>query len=158
MKYKVDVKGIEKGLATKVFVKTFRGESLMYLGSMPKYPKHHWCLGVGTVYRVKKGENVDLVYINFGKYTREILVINNHARRQIYTLKRGQLATYYGFYRMYKNKKGKVFSKFYAQGFNAWYVPKTMDIKRYDTTDLEHLENEQETDLSSFIDEIMKGV
>lgn len=50
MKYKVDVKGIEKGLATKVFVKTFRGESLMYLGSMPKYPKHHWCLGVGNMH------------------------------------------------------------------------------------------------------------
>jgi len=112
--------------------------------------------GIGRVTHVEKGETMDIVCINFGRtYSRRILVIYNHARRQIYNLKRGQLATFFGEMKLYK-EDGKTKVVFLAKGFNAWFVPKMLDIKKYDSDTIEELTEENETDLLNFLDEVLK--
>ena len=44
-----------------------------------------------------------------------------------------------------------------AYGFNAWYVPKSLDIKNeeYDLDTIEELTKDNETSVLNFLDEIM---
>lgn len=128
-------------------------ETLLFLGT-PKNDDKTYCLGVGTVTTIKKGEEFDLVGMDFGRgYTREIYVKNNHARRQIYTLKKGQLAWFYGFMKVYviDNKRK---STLYAKGFQGWFVPKNMDIIKIDPEDIETLTKSKESKIN-FIDELI---
>lgn len=112
-------------------------------------------IGIGKVMRVYKGEKLDLVYMNFGgKYNKKIVVFHNHARRQVYTLKRGQLATLYGYIRFYTENEQTKYSM-YANGFHAWYVPKAFDIKNYDSDMLDQLTQENETSMLDFLDNII---
>ena len=108
---------------------------------------------------VQHGEILDKVEMNFGYHKREILVYDNHARRQIYTLKRGHLAWFYGISKtiLVEGKSKKIFT---ARGFQAWYVPKMLDIKHYDLdtiTDLEKDQEESAQTLVNFIDDLLKG-
>ena len=131
-------------------------EALLFLGPPKEDKEKNFCIGVGIVKKIEKGENFDLVKMDFGRgYWRDIVVRMNHARRQIYTLKVGQLAWFFGFMKVYlKDKKRKAY--FFARGFQGWYVPKNMDIKKLDPNEVEELTKENESKLD-FIDELLKG-
>lgn len=131
-------------------------ETLLFLGTPKEENDFTICIGVGLVKTIQKGEDFDLVGIDFGRgYSREIYVKNNHARRQIYTLKKGQYAWFYGLMRCYKDgKKNK--SCLYAKAFQGWYVPKNMDIVKVDPNEIEKLTQESESKIN-FIDELLKG-
>lgn len=127
-------------------MKTLSGDSIFVFGC--DKDKFYTCVGIGTVVKIQKGDELDIVYMFFGKKTRQIVVKHNHARRQIYSLKRGQLAWFYGTYKNYGNKV-----HLYAKGFQAWYVPKAIDIKNYDLDSIEEMEKTQETDMINFLDQ-----
>lgn len=132
-------------------------EALLFLGQPKEYKDKNYCLGVGIVKVIQKGEEFDLVGMDFGRgYSRQIFVKLNHARRQIYTLKRGQLAWFFGYLKVYREKDGKPKSVLFAKGFQGWYVPKNMDIKKIDPNEIDKLEEENESKLN-FIDELLKG-
>lgn len=143
----------------KNIVRCFRSETLFLFGIDSRNTKYRWCLGVGRVCKIQQGENFDLVYINFGrKYAREIIVQYNHARRQLLTLKCGQLATFYGKLKII-TEEGKNYPTmiFYAIGLQAWYVPKAMDIKRMDLETYERIQMEEEKSMLNLIDELIQG-
>lgn len=138
-------------------VRCFTSETLFIFGINNDNTKYRWCLGVGRVCKIKQGENFDLVYINFGrKYAREIIVQYNHARRQLLTLKRGQLATFYGKFSFWANEQGETRSVFYAIGLQPWYVPKAMDIKQMDLETYEKMQLEEEKSMINLIDDLLK--
>lgn len=139
-------------------VRCFRSETLFIFGINSENTKYRWCLGVGRVCKIKQGENFDLVSINFGRnYAREIIVQYNHARRQLLTLKSGQLATFYGKFKIYKNEQGETRTVFYAIGLQPWYVPKAMDIRQMNLESYEKIEQEEETEMLKCIDELLGG-
>lgn len=138
-------------------VRCFRSETLFIFGIDSANTKYRWCLGVGRVCKIQQGESFDLLYLNFGrKYAREIIVQYNHARRQLLTLKKGQLATFYGKFKLYKNEQGQTRTVFYAIGLQAWYVPKAMDIKAIDTDAFDKIEKEQEKEMLEKIDKLFE--
>lgn len=118
------------------------GESLVLFGTSTHNGKNYrifW--GIGEVYRITKGEKSDMVYINFGiwknRRPRLIIIYGNHARRQVLTLKRGQMCQVYGICRFYKEKvetkageKDGIKMGLFAQNILGWYVPTVMDIKK----------------------------
>lgn len=131
-------------------------ESLLLMGAPKQGNDKTFCLGVGIVKTIQKGEEFDLVGIDFGRgYARDIYVKNNHARRQIYTLKKGQLAWFYGYMKFY-TINGKATSTLFAKGFQGWFVPKNMDIIKIDPEDIETMTKENESKIN-FIDELIKG-
>ena len=131
-------------------------ETLLFLGTPKEQNDMTICLGVGVVRTIQKGDEFDLVGIDFGRgKPREIFVKSNHARRQIYTLKKGQYAWFYGEYKCY-NDNGKTKSCMYAKAFQGWYVPKNMDIIKLDPNEIDKLTQENESKIN-FIDEILKG-
>lgn len=139
-------------------VRCFRSETLFIFGVDSQNTKYRWCLGVGRVCKIKQGENFDLLYLNFGrKYAREIFVQYNHARRQLLTLKRGQLATFYGKFKIYADEEGKQHTVLYAIGLQAWYVPKALDIKQMDLETFEKVQLEEEKSMINLIDELVGG-
>ena len=139
---------------TSNITRCFKQETIFVFGSSVGTTNYRWCLGVGRVCKIKQGENFDLLYLNFGKFKREIIVQNNHARRQLLTLKCGQLSTFYGKFKYYKNEKGETKCIFYAIGLQAWYVPKALDIKRMDLETYERIQLEQEKSMINLIDEL----
>lgn len=144
--------------STKNIVRCFYSETLFIFGVTTDNTKYRWCLGVGRVCKIKQGENFDIVFINFGRqYSREIIVQYNHARRQLLTLKVGQLATFYGKFKIYKDEKGTTKTIFYAIGFQAWYVPKAMDIKQIDLATFEKVKQEEENEMFDIIEELIQG-
>lgn len=119
-----------------------KDESLM-LFSYSTYngKKYRLFYGIGIVYRVVKGDKQDLVYINFGLFKghkpRLVVVFENHARRQVSTLKKGQVCQVYGMCRNYmthfelKNKETKgIRLGLYARALLGWYVPTMLDIRK----------------------------
>ena len=144
-----------------------RDESLM-LFSYAYHNKKRYRLfyGIGKVYRVVKGEKQDLIYINFGvfkeKRTRLVVAFENHARRQIMTLKRGQVCQVYGVCRYFTTKinlrgvetKG-VRLGLYAIAINGWYVPTMFDIRKMPTnTDLV-APSEKEQELQDMFEDVL---
>lgn len=106
-----------------------QNESMMLFGKPENRQNRRMVVGIGIVCKVQKGDTMDIVKMNFGRhYSRTIYVQHNQARRQIYTLKRGQPAWFYGFMQIYM-EDGKPKASFFARGFQAWYVPKMLDIK-----------------------------
>ena len=137
------------------------GETLMTFGKWFKQTRYTTFVGIGKVTKVRKGDKLDIVNINFGRiYARELLVYDNHARRQIYTLKRGQYTWVIGYMRKELDKETKEYKTIMlAYGFQAWYVPKTLDIKNeeYDLDSIEELTKDNETSMLTFLDEITGG-
>lgn len=141
----------------RTLVRCFRSETLFLFGLTSENTNYRWCLGVGRVVKIKQGENFDLLYINFGrKYAREIIVQYNHARRQLLTLKCGQLATFYGKFKIWQ-EQGETKSLFYAIGLQAWYVPKALDIKQMNLEEYEKIKLEEEKSMVNLIDELLGG-
>ena len=138
------------------FVKRLKGESLFIFGEEEDKTHQVLCLGVGRVTYVQKGKEMDLVKINFGRhYARKIIVKHNHARRQIFSLVKGQLAWFYGSMKVYTTEDG-IKTWLFAKGFQPWYVPKVMDIKHYDTDTFEELKQEEEKDMLHYLDLLTK--
>lgn len=157
-----DELSINKFVEAKKTVRCFANESLIIMGNDISMP-YRWCMGVGTCTKIIKGNDFDLVYINFGRsYGREIIVRDNHARRQLLTLKRGHLTTFIGKFNIYTDKKGQLRVIFYAIGLQDWYLPIAADFKQLKkdskTTDFfdSQLSLEEETDYSHFIDDLIK--
>lgn len=131
-------------------------ETLFFLGAPKEENDFTICVGIGLVKTIQKGDDFDLVGMDFGRgYTREIFVKNNHARRQIYTLKKGQYAWFYGLMKTYR-QDDQLKMSFYAKAFQGWYVPKNMDIIKVDPNEIDKLTEENESKIN-FIDELLKG-
>ena len=131
-------------------------ETLLFFGTPLEEKDFTICLGVGLVKAIQKGQEFDLVCMDFGRgYSREIYVKNNHARRQIYTLKKGQYAWFYGLMRCLRIN-GKTNTTLYAKAFQGWYVPKNMDIKQLDPNEIDKLSQENQSKIN-FIDELLNG-
>ena len=134
-----------------------KNESLLILGKSTDDPNKRWCIGVGRVSFINHGEKMDIVGMNFGRsYSRQIVVVHNQARRQVYSLKKTQLAWFYGFIKVY-NLDGEIKTQFFARGFQPWYVPKALDIKNFNFDSVDALEKENETSMLNFIDDLLKG-
>lgn len=146
-----------------------KGESLMFFGVAKSNNKNYrLCWGVGSVAKIEHGDKCDCVYMKFGlsKKFKQIIVIHNQARRQIMTLKRGQVATFYGMSKIwtftYETPTGKHYSKrkvvLYAFGFQAWYTPRAVEIKKEwgDNEDIDTMETQTEEDLMNFLDQFGK--
>ena len=130
-------------------------ETIWFLGTPLEDNDFTVCVGIGLVKTIKKGDDFDLVGMDFGRgYTREIYVKNNHARRQIYTLKKGQYAWFYGLMKCYK-LNGHSKSCLYAKAFQGWYVPKNMDIIKVDPNEIDKLTEENESKIN-FIDKLLE--
>ena len=145
-----------------------KDESLM-LFSYSQHNKKRYRLfyGIGVVYRVVKGEKQDLIYINFGIFrehpTRLVVAYENHARRQLLTLKRGQVCQVYGICRYYKAdveingfKTKGIRLGLYARGILGWYVPKMMDIKKMPINEDIVAPTENEEEVMDFLGELEK--
>lgn len=134
---------------------TFKNESIMVFDPPENMP-YRMCLGIGRIQKVLKGEGLDIVYMRFGRrYARRIIVIDNHARRQVYTLKRGQMATFFGYFQVRKDDEGNINTLFFSMNFQAWFVPKALDIKSFNVEDIEELDKQEES--MTLIDEILEG-
>ena len=150
-----------------------KDESLMLFSySMHNHKRYRMFYGIGVVYRVVKGEKQDLLYVNFGifkeKKTRLVVVYDNHSRRQLLTLKRGQVCQIYGLCRyfttdiMLNGQKTKgVRLGLYAKGINGWYVPTMLDIRKMpineDLSDPTEKEEEIQQTLEDVLNEFMTG-
>ena len=135
-------------------VHNFKYEALFTFGSYEQYPMCQRCFGIGRVVRIEKGDKFDIVKITFGRNTsRQLIVISNHARRQILTLKRGQYCIFLGHYRLAKSpfNQGEKIWMFYAHMLQGMYVPKMVDIRNYDGADLDTVEKEES--LLNFLDQ-----
>lgn len=139
-------------------VRAPKHETLFMLGVPKGKENYNMVVGIGLVRRIEKGEEFDLVGMDFGSgFIRDIYVKNNHARRQIYTLKKNQYAWFYGVMHFWYDKENnKSTISMFAKAFQGWYVPKNMDIKKLDPGEIEKLTEENESKIN-FIDELLKG-
>ena len=136
-------------------LKGSKNESLIFFGKSEHEQRYCLVLGVGRVTSIKTGDKFDWVKINFGRhYARNIVVKNNHARRQIYTLKKGQLAWFYGYYATITNEKGEIESIMYAIGFQGWFVPRQFDINKIDTDLPQPVDEQDQQEMEQTINEL----
>lgn len=100
---------------------------------------HKWFIGIGKVVKILKGDEFDIICVNFGRgiaeeVLRKIIVKSDMARKQIATIKINQYADFFGDYVgvKLKQKDGtyKYESSFIAYAIRGWYVPRAYDIKR----------------------------
>lgn len=143
--------------------KMIPNESIMFYGDVVMNKQcFKMFQGIGVVYRVVKGEKLDLVYVRFstlaGQFPRIVIVINNRARRQIATLKRGQVCQVYGMCRYspyeYEGKK-RIRLALYAEAIIGWYVPTTLDIKKLPPNEDIANASDKEKDLMENYDELL---
>ena len=155
------------------YMEHLKDELLMLFGySWNNGKRYRLFYGVGIVYRIVKGDKYDFVLMNFGlfkgKKLRKIVIFENHARRQLLTLKKGQMAQVVGICRYgvidieLKGKPAlgqKLF--LYGKALQGWYVPTMLDIRRLpinedlvEPTEKEEKEMEQYEDI---LEEFMNG-
>lgn len=108
-----------------------------------------YVVGWGIVNKVKKGEEYDVVLVNFGSgRSMKVFCKSEIARKQVYTLTKTHPVEVVGLYAKVKRKRedGKTVyvSGIYADFINGWYVPKSFDIKKINNEDLETLTEERE--------------
>ena len=138
-------------------------ESLIYLGGTEIGKQTTMCFGVGSIVKIEKGKNYDLVVMNFGRrINRKIFVKSPMVRKQIIGLKKNELSWFYGFRKLYFSKVDKqnhrtVETCFFAKGFQPWYVPKAFDIK-IDPNEIDNMTNETEKEIKFIDDLIKKGI
>ena len=106
----------------------------------------------GVLMQISKGEEFDVLTVKTSDAKKEcyksVLVYNNHARRQIYTCRKGQSLISYGLSALreieitYRGKKRRVMKRFFwANMIQGMYVPKSLDIKH----DVDYQENQVDT-------------
>lgn len=150
-----------------------KGESLMLYGwDELREKKYRPFFGIGIVRKIVKGEKGDMVYINFGMsirhFHRKVYVYENHARRQILTLKKGQVCMIYGVC-LYQTRKRTINGErkkvldvvLFATGMQGWYVPTMVDIRKMPTNDEILNPNEEEFEeeeiAKDILDQFMEG-
>ena len=124
-------------------------------------------LATGVVMKIRKGDKLDLVTIKVGLTCINVVASLNHARRMVMSLKRGHICQVYGYCRINfgewtdkrTNKKRRGFiHRYYAEGFQDWYLPRSADLRAIGVGDTEPLtkENEEMVELN-WEDINMKG-
>ena len=144
-----------------------KDESVMLFSySIHNHKRYRMFYAIGTVYRVVKGDKQDLLYMNFGLFkerkTRLVVVYDNHSRRQLLTLKRGQICQVYGLCRyfttdiMLNGKKTKgIRLGLYAKGINAWYVPTMFDLRKMPTNEDLSSPTEKEVEIQETLEDVL---
>lgn len=123
---------------SSIFIHTTARDNLLII---PSVIRHARCfLGIGRVMKISRGKEFDLVTMNFSLFRakyRTIIVFDNHARRQIFGLKKGEFAWTYGILKRYKDKHKETQKLVWHYAligymFDPVYTPKSIDIKRYE--------------------------
>lgn len=129
-------------------------ESLMTFGKLTN--RGAPAFGIGLVSKVvKTDKGYDVVYMNFGKFDRPVIVWEYNARKQLVTLSRNKYAMFYGFVRNAKTEKRNRLV-IYARALQGWYVPTQFDIqKKYKEFEFDQ-ENEQDVEFKEFMEDIME--
>lgn len=148
-------------------LRALNGEMIMLCGDVStsdKAKNYRMAFGIGYVIKISHGESFDLVYMSFGGPTRKLMVIDNRARRMILTLKRGQLAMFTGYGRIYTatydDGTKKRHWQFYAVGLQGWYVPKMLEIRKAKNDPDNQIEEMSVNDTESmiaFLDQFNEG-
>ena len=139
---------------------------MLFSYSTHNHKRYRPFYGVGIVYRVVKGDKQDLVYINFGLFptnrTRLVVVYDNHSRRQLLTLKRGQVCHVYGMCRYFTTdvevngvKTKGVRLGLYAKGIQGWYTPTMLDIRRMPPNEDIVAPTEKEEELQQTFEDVL---
>ena len=145
------------------------GESLLFFNTQKLHDKkYRQFYGIGKVFRVVKGEKQDLIYVRFSVLPtakiRLVVAYDNHARRQVLTLKRGQVCQIYGVSREFttdfispetQEKKKVVRLGLYASGILGWYVPTMIDIKRMPINEDLVAPSEKEEEMQDKFEEVL---
>ena len=110
--------------------------------------------GIGKVVKISKGDKLDIVLVKFGNRLQNVIASYNHPRRQVMTLKKGNLVTIYGVMRVclitVDGKDGKPHKhlkrSIYAWGLMNWYVPMVADLRAIGKGDTEELDKNIEAE------------
>lgn len=128
-------------------VKCLWGESFMLI---PLLQPQYIFFGIGKVIRIVKDRDFDIVQVmpkpcfqGEVSHLRNVVITGNHARRQLLTLKCGQVAMFYGraFLKWQDMQKDDGTIKkirrwhFIALALQGWYVPTSFDIKKAEKED-----------------------
>ena len=134
-------------------VKSSYGGTILFNSNVKINGKiYRWFIGWGQVLKISKGDKLDIVLVKFGERAYNVVATRNHPRRQVMTLKRGYLATVFGYSRVHyvdvKNRKGEPIkakrTHLYAWGFQGWYVPLIADLRAIGKGDTEELSEKDE--------------
>lgn len=164
----------EQNVLPKTYgVEHIANESIIFFGKAEyKRKSYRMFYGIGYVYRVVKGEKCDLIYINFGMFPnmrpRLVVALDNRARRQTLTLKRGQLCQVYGLCRNYTTyfeyngeQHKRVRMGLFARGLNGWYIPTMLEINKMpvneDVVEISENEKKLEDLFEDVLDSFMNG-
>ena len=167
--------GLVENIKNAPPIQNIHGETLMLFESARyKGKTYRHFFGIGKVFRVVKGDHQDLVYIRFGALEtfrpRLVIVYDNHARRQVLMLKRGNYVELFGLCRVFTKhyvdkttgeQKKTTKMGLYAIGFNAWYLPTMMDVRKLPTnedieTPTDYEENKM-NELEDVLNEFLTG-
>lgn len=144
-------------VATDKLLKHLDNECLMIFPQMvgEKRKKANMFFGIGIVWSIRKGENFDIISINFGnRFTRDVILEKNMVRRQLYTCKRGQYASVFGYIIGYTDmENGMKQIRLYGRALQGWYTPKNLDIKHYEEPDKIDKVSQEDIDMEHFLDQ-----
>ena len=121
-------------------------------------------LAMARILRISKGENFDVITVQLGltKKARDIVVTNNHARRQLLTCKRGCFAQIFGECRIAKRKNsmGFVYKEWelFAWAIQGWYVPKMFDVRKREKDIADGIEEDETLPMSEEQKDFYKDV
>jgi hypothetical protein len=112
--------------------------------------------GIGKVLKISKGDMLDIVLVKFGNRLQNVIASYNHPRRQVMTLKKGNLVSVYGVMGVklisVDGKDGKPHKHLkrtiYAWGLMNWYVPLAGDLRAIGNGDTEELDKNIEAEES----------
>ena len=132
----------------------FQFESIMMFGKM--WNDYAMCFGIGMVSKiVNTDRNYDIVYMNFGKSDRPVIVWEYNARKQMATLSRNKYAIFYGFLKVLK-KDQKRKTVIYARALQGLYVPTAFDLKKkYPNVNYDE-KNEKDEQFTEFLSDIQE--
>lgn len=140
-------------LLYKIGLIPFCGESILGFGRMDKDKQK--VMGIGMVSKIVTAEYYDMVYMNFGRHDRPVVVWEYNSRKQLVTLSRNKYAIFYGFIKMLvKNNEKK--PVLYARALQGWYVPTAFDVKKK-FPDFKYDEKEEnDTEFTEFLNDIQE--
>ena len=132
----------------------FQWESLMSFGKI--HNDYGMVFGIGMVKRIiRTDKNYDLVYMNFGRKDRAVIVWEYNARKQLVTLSRNKYAIFYGFSKGIKIKQGRKLV-LYARALQGLYVPTAFDVKKKYKDFVFDKADDQEKDFEDFLKDIQE--
>ena len=164
----------------QLYVTNLHGESILYFNGYRDDEKLFW--GIAKVIKVFKGDKFDVVNARFGiggnTKIRPVMVFDNHARRQLLTIKQGQYAEFYGTAQVmvkklepqdtnYKEGEYRYLRQwnFAAYMIQGKYLPTSFDVKKRNKEiasgetidDFENLTEAQQETFNQIIEDIMKN-